>query len=77
MIIKPDLSQKYINPDSPEYPENLWCKSGHYASKTLEIDGEIKPMRFVLVSGPKLPEQYHGLYCEGCLILANKMARKR
>ena len=48
---------------NPDYPVSLICKSGHKAPPHT---------RFFAVSGSTLSEDRKGLYCELCLIVANK-----
>jgi hypothetical protein len=53
---------------NPDFPHDGRCKSGH----------SVPPgTRFFHVSGPALPEEFWGVYCEPCLVVANKMARKQ
>jgi len=75
--LKADLTQRVINPGDLEYPRDLWCKSGHTADEFMERDGKVQRMRFINISGDLhlLSKDRHGVYCEQCLFLANRMAR--
>lgn len=53
---------------NPKFPHDGQCKSGHKAPPGT---------RFFAVSGPVLPKERWGIYCEPCLIVANKMAAKQ
>lgn len=74
MNARPDLTQSEIprllkdDEPNPQYPENLMCKSGHACRPGT---------RFFRVTGPVLPVDRHGVYCEQCLIIANAIARAK
>jgi hypothetical protein len=43
----------------------------------MERDGRQQLMRFIHVSGEAIDPRYQGIYCEKCLVLANKMAKSK
>ena len=51
-----------------QFPTDGRCKSGH---------GVPPGTRFFMVSGETLPRLKWGVYCEPCLIVANKMAKSK
>jgi hypothetical protein len=62
-MLKADLTFSEVS--SP--PDNM-CKSGHVAGV-----GE----RFFKASGPNLPRERWGVYCNTCIMIARKLADKR
>ena len=50
---------------NPQFPHDGKCSSGHYAPEGT---------RFFAVSGETLEASRTGIYCEPCLIVANKLA---
>jgi hypothetical protein len=48
-------------------PATYWCKSGHKAGEEV---------RFFHLSGETFPKERWGVYCEDCLIAANKLLRQ-
>lgn len=52
---------------NPRYPSDGMCKTGHLVSGA----------RFFAVSGPSLPPDLHGVYCDACVAVANKLAAKK
>lgn len=59
MRIRPDLALGTLL----EPPEDRYCISGHYAP-----DEEL----WWEVSGAALPKSRHGIYCNACIVAANK-----
>lgn len=75
-MIKTSLTQVLVTTTHSSYPKDLWCKAGHTANPRITVDGVDQPMRFLNVFGDVLDKKYHGIYCENCLIIANKMAKE-
>ena len=51
---------------NPDFPKDRACKSGHVAPEGT---------RFFATSGTALAKERYGLYCELCLMVANKHRR--
>jgi len=64
---KPDLTIKQT-----DEPAGRWCSSGHFPPETFVLDGNTIPMRFFSIEGG-----VSGVFCELCLIAANKLAQKK
>jgi len=51
---------------NPDYPPDGMCKTGHL----------VPGARFFAVSGPALPPNFHGVYCDACVAVANRLAAR-
>lgn len=52
---------------NPQYPADGLCKSGH----------RVPGARFFMVTGPALPPERWGVYCECCIAAANALLEKK
>lgn len=57
-------------------PAGRLCKNNHIASINFKnIENKIMENRFIKISGPHIPKDLRGVYCEYCLSVANALAK--